>query len=209
MLVVLPHDNDFENEIDVADGAKVKARDQAIADVVNGQIQNDNIANDAAIDGVKLSTTSPVPTDRIADDAVTDAKLRDDAATDANRAVTTNHIRDAAVTAAKLGALALILAKVKTANFDWAPGGSLAGGAANSITTAITTAAGLPIAVQVQRAGAPTNPTLAVDAGTVSLQLTLHLNTSTNTYYLVVYNTSGLPCALAGVTFRMVYIPAS
>jgi molybdopterin-binding protein len=38
----------------------------------------------------------------ITNDAVTADKLRDDASTDANRAVTTNHIRNGAVTAAKL-----------------------------------------------------------------------------------------------------------
>lgn len=38
----------------------------------------------------------------IADDAITAAKLRDDASTDENRAVTTNHIRNGAVTSAKL-----------------------------------------------------------------------------------------------------------
>lgn len=43
-----------------------------------------------------------VATADIADDAVTAAELRDDASTDANRAVTTDHIRDLAVTNAKL-----------------------------------------------------------------------------------------------------------
>lgn len=61
--------------------SQVEDNDQAIVDVVNGDIGSDNLA----------------------DDAVTAAKLRDDASTDANRAVTTNHIRDGAVTTAKVG----------------------------------------------------------------------------------------------------------
>ena len=45
-----------------------------------------------------------ITTAKIADDAVDAAKLKDDGAVDANRAVTTNHIRDAAVTDAKVAA---------------------------------------------------------------------------------------------------------
>lgn len=43
-----------------------------------------------------------VTTDKIADDAVGADELRDDAVTDGNRAVTTNHIRNSAVTAGKI-----------------------------------------------------------------------------------------------------------
>lgn len=50
----------------------------------------------------ELNELFPVATVNIADDAVTAAKLRDDASTDANRAVTTNHIRDSAVSFIKL-----------------------------------------------------------------------------------------------------------
>jgi hypothetical protein len=39
---------------------------------------------------------------QVKDDGITAAKLKDDAAVDANRAVTTNHIRDDAITAAKI-----------------------------------------------------------------------------------------------------------
>jgi hypothetical protein len=45
-----------------------------------------------------------IGTTSITDDAVTADKLRDDASTDGNRAVTTNHIRNGAVTAAKIEA---------------------------------------------------------------------------------------------------------
>lgn len=45
-----------------------------------------------------------VNTAALADDSVTALKLRDDPTIDSNRAVTTNHIRDNAVTMAKLGA---------------------------------------------------------------------------------------------------------
>lgn len=72
--------------------SQVEDNDKAIRDVVNGNLDATNLA----------------------DDAVTAAKLRDDASTDANRAVTTNHIRDAAVTADKLATDAVTTAKIDT-----------------------------------------------------------------------------------------------
>ena len=56
----------------------------------------------AAAVGGDLTGNMPNPT--IAANAVTAAKLKSDAATDANRAVTTDHIRDAAIVVAKLAA---------------------------------------------------------------------------------------------------------
>lgn len=57
----------------------------------------------ASVVAGKYGLASIVTAD-LADDAVDAAKLKDDATVDGNRAVTTNHIRDAAVTAAKLAA---------------------------------------------------------------------------------------------------------
>jgi len=48
-----------------------------------------------------------VTTAKLANDAVDNTKLKDDASTDANRAVTTNHIRNLAVTGPKLAASAI------------------------------------------------------------------------------------------------------
>lgn len=89
----------------VAYGSEVYANDAAIVAVVHA-LADDNIASGAAIKGTKLSNVAGarVPTDRIEDDAVTADKLRDDAAVDGNRAVTTNHIRDVAVTKGKVAA---------------------------------------------------------------------------------------------------------
>lgn len=54
------------------------------------------------VNSIKNIVSGQASTADIADDAITAAKLRDDASTDANRAVTTNHIRNGAVTSAKL-----------------------------------------------------------------------------------------------------------
>lgn len=53
-----------------------------------------------------------VQTANIADDAVTADKLKDDALVDANRAVTTNHIRDSAVITGKINNNAVTTAKL-------------------------------------------------------------------------------------------------
>ena len=65
-------------------------------------------ANKTYVDDTVASVTAgtipdgSIATAKIADDAVTAAKLADSATTDSDRAVTTDHIRDDAVTAAKL-----------------------------------------------------------------------------------------------------------
>lgn len=66
----------------------------------NASIGNSNIA-DNAITQAKMADNS-VGTAEIIDDSVTSDKLRDDASVDANRAVTTNHVRNAAITSVKL-----------------------------------------------------------------------------------------------------------
>jgi hypothetical protein len=87
-----------------AKGSEVRANDDALKAVLNGGIEDVNVKTGAAIDGNKLSNIpgAQIPFDRIADDAVTADKLRDDATVDGQRAVTTNHIRDQAVTKGKV-----------------------------------------------------------------------------------------------------------
>ncbi len=82
-----------------------------IRDAINGNLDDTNIAPAANIDGAKLDDLS-IPTAKIADlgitlakmaaDSVNADKLTDSATTDSVRAVTTNHIRDKAVTDTKL-----------------------------------------------------------------------------------------------------------
>jgi hypothetical protein len=86
--------------------------DQWTVDNVIGLLTADSVSG-ASIQNLAVSTA------KIADDAVTADKLRDDASVDANRAVTTNHIRDANVTRAKLsaGAVATRVVVSKTAAY--------------------------------------------------------------------------------------------
>jgi hypothetical protein len=91
--------------------SQVEDNDQAITNVVNGDLDNGNIKAAADINASKLLDGS-ITADKLGTDSVTATKLKADASTDANRPVTTNHIRDAAVTAAKLGTAAVTTAKI-------------------------------------------------------------------------------------------------
>ena len=61
-----------------------------------------------------VSVIGAVGSTEIAEDAVTATELQDDSSTDGNRAVTTNHVRDLAITEAKLANDAVALTKIKT-----------------------------------------------------------------------------------------------
>lgn len=104
---------DFVNGT-VADAEQVDTDLNKVYTLVNGNLDNANIAASAGIDGTKLADNT-VPGTKILDDAITAAKLSDSAATDALRAVTTDHIRDLAVTTAKLAATAVTYAKIANA----------------------------------------------------------------------------------------------
>ena len=87
------------NASHIADGTVVEAElaDNAVTEVkiLNSAVTNTKIGNLAVTSG------------KLANDSVTDDKLEDHASLDANRAVGTNHIKDANVTNAKLAANAV------------------------------------------------------------------------------------------------------
>lgn len=177
-------------------GSEVRENDDAIVLVVNGGLDDGNIAVSAAIAGSKLSNVagSRVPTDRIEDDAVTADKLRDDAVTDANRAVTTNHIRDAAVRKAKVALSA----------YDWSIGGlgPIPIGQSIVVNTSLTTAV-TPLSLVVLGG----TPTAAGDQARISP--TLQYSSATSTYWLTVPNhKSAATQVITGITIRLYYIPA-
>ena len=92
-----------------ADVAEVQVATDMIADDQVTYAKMQDIATNNRVLGRTSSSDSTivetqVVSDLIADDAVTDAKLADHATDDANRAVGTNHIKDNAVTSAKIAA---------------------------------------------------------------------------------------------------------
>ncbi len=115
-----------------------------------------SIANTGAVTISNLAVTSA----KIAADAVTGAKLQSDAAIDANRAVNTNHIRDLAVTNAKIAGVnaSKIAGTLGTANggtgiTSVVPGAVAYGGATDFAFTAAGTSGQL---LQSNGVGAPT-----------------------------------------------------
>lgn len=178
----------------VARGSEVRANDDAIVAEVNGGLTDVNIATGAAISGSKISNVagSRVPGDRIEDDAVDSTKLKDDAAVDANRAVTANHIRNDAV----------IARCIKTTSFGWTPGGNLLAAASASQDTGLLASTIDPIAVRKVFAGVPATPQMA-------LILSLWLDNNTGKYHLCLYNPTGAGVSLVGMTFSLLYVPAS
>jgi len=200
-LVSLPN-----NLVDgtTAYGSQVKANDDAIVAQVNGGLEDVNIKPAAAISGSKISNVAGnrIPTDRIENDAIDATKLADHASVDAQRAVTTDHVRDGAVIAAKIGAAAVIQSKVKLDFRDYSPGGVLPAGNTNSLSTGLTTAQGLPVYLEYRYAGAP----LADHARCIG---NIFLNTATSTYHIIIANTHTAGINLAGLTLRMWFIPAT
>lgn len=89
-------------------GSKAKAAEvntdfDTVYSEFNGNIDNANVKASAGIDGSKLADGT-VATAKLANDSVDNTKLKDSVAVDGDRAVTTDHIRDGAVTKAKHGA---------------------------------------------------------------------------------------------------------
>lgn len=194
---------DFENGVDVADGAKVYALARALYDYF-GSIVAADLSPAAAIPGSYLSNIAGqrVPDDRIEDDAVTAAKLRDSATVDGDRAVTTDHVRDLAVTLAKLAAASVSGAKLKIGSIALTvslPGTILTPLGNQAITTGKTTAQIVPLFIAVERAGAAQAPDGVVEAK-------LFLNTATSTYFILVGNPTSVNQDTANLTFRLTYL---
>jgi len=91
-------DPTYSYNVSIAGGTQTLTFDQAPASGTRIVV----IALGYALPTISAIPNNTVSTNSIVDDAVTSAKLRDDASVDANRAVTTNHIRDLAVTTGKL-----------------------------------------------------------------------------------------------------------
>lgn len=100
------------------------------------------IAGKIAAGGVSANTqfaAGVVDTAALANDSVDATKLKDDAATDANRAVTTDHIRDSAIVTGKINNLAVTTAKIAASAVTTNELGNLAVTTAKIAASAVTT----------------------------------------------------------------------
>lgn len=102
---------DFVNGT-IADGDQVDTEFNTLYAVINGNLDDANIKVGAGIQGGKLAAGSVTGT-QLANNSVDNNKLKSDGAIDVNRAVTTDHIRDGAVTQPKIAADAVQAANVK------------------------------------------------------------------------------------------------
>jgi hypothetical protein len=194
-LVALP--NSFANGTP-NDGPQVRANDDAIVAQVNGNLDVNNVKPNAGLPGTVISNSagSRIPTDRVEDGAITLAKL-------ASNSVDTSKIVAGSVDVSRLGAQAVTGPKVKITSFAWSPGGSLAGGADNSISTGLDVANTVPLCITTELAGVPSTTT-------AKYHVNLHNNTATGKWHLVLQNAHDTTSvSLAAVTFRFYVIAAS
>ena len=103
---------DFVNGT-IANGDEVDTDLNKLYTELNGNIDDANIKPSAAIAGSKIASGS-ITIAQLADDSVDNNKLKDDAAIDINRAVTRDHIRDAAINSAKILATAIGFDRLNT-----------------------------------------------------------------------------------------------
>ena len=90
---------------DPADGVTIIANNETYGVTAGDgklKVPNNGISGNELLSSATIDANRAVTTDHIKDDAVTADKLKDSASTDSDRAVTTNHIRDNAVNADKL-----------------------------------------------------------------------------------------------------------
>mgnify|MGYP003146939386 CR=1 FL=1 len=100
---IIPDGNKGDISVDNS-GSTWTINSSAVDNVMlSGNISLSKITiNDLDIATAKLANDAGITADKIGDDQITADKLKDDDTTDSNRAVTTNHIRDNAVTLDKL-----------------------------------------------------------------------------------------------------------
>lgn len=213
MPVSLPHPL---TDGTTAYGSQVRSNDDTIAakftEGANG-ISDADIANGAAIKGSKLSNTAGnrVPFDRIEDDAVTFDKLRDDAATDSNRAVGRNHIRDLAISKAKVSTTAgekLAVAQLELKSQDVTVAyGPITNRFLTSIVPVLVNNAG-NYRVEIRGAQQNTTNNVIEGIGAINADPATPIPVASNTVLAVIVTAaSGFGLTSGSITVRIVYLP--
>lgn len=156
----------------------------------NGNITDANCSAAMALLGSKLADSpNGISTAKVNDKAVTSAKIANDASVDANRAITADHVKDAAI----------IYRCLKVVTFTWTPGGTVAQNAVNSISTGYTPATAIPLMVTLEHTGAPTaNHALLIHG--------VYLDTTANLYRIMYGNAANFSLDISGVTFTVYFI---
>ena len=134
--ITLPNDNATAVNGQPNDFQDVLDNDVAIRDVVNGNLDNSNIAATANIAGSKLANLS-VPADKLENGAVTNSKLADNS-------VSTEKVQDSAITTAKLADDSVTPAKLDLDVIDLEQTVTI--GSTNKVLLSTTPAAGTYLA---------------------------------------------------------------
>lgn len=130
---------------------------QNVYDVLNGDIDNSNIASDAAIDGSKLADTS-ITAGKLGSSAVTSVKIQDSAVTTAkinDDAVTSDKIADDTVTTVNLASNSIVRAYISTATATSVIATSVSYVAVADITPATVTASSTDDILIMDYTGSP------------------------------------------------------
>lgn len=181
------------------DADEFNAESDTIYDEFNGLIDNSNIKPLAAIEGTKIaSKPNGVGTDQINAKAVTSVELANDAATDALRAVGSDHIKDDAIIARTL----------KFSEYTQAPVVGLNSNEGFNMATGLIATNIIPLSFQLERATGPAG----IIGVAIANKLTLHLwkDTNDDQLYLVIFNNNTIVVNLNGeITVKLTYVPAA
>jgi hypothetical protein len=193
-----------------AKASEVNANFQALAAKFTegpGGIGNADVAAAAGIYGSKLSNVpgNRIPNPRFEDDSIDARVLRDDATVDANRSVNTNHLRDSAVTAPKIGTAAVVNGKIKFNEFSQLA--STLYGISSQASGVRVASTGLDkTTLRVVDAYIQTSGTLPSGTGLALSGLFVFTRAADNLIYLGIINASGVSVDLTLLTVRVVYV---
>jgi len=186
-------------------GSEVRANDDTIVAILDHGLTRDNFpASGADIPGTVISATpgEGIPENRINDDAVTAAKLKDDpsAGSPGAAVATANHVKDGILNGKKLVNATVGSDKLKILAYEWDPTETSLG-PVSAIThyPGLTAANVIPICCYYRT---PSTPGL-----TTILTANVHLDVGANAWVLSLFNPlSGTTVGISGVIVRFVYI---
>jgi hypothetical protein len=163
---------------------------QNLYDEFNGKITNANCSASMALEGTKLANSpSGIPSTKYNDKSVTADKIANDGATDSLRAISKDHIKDNAVSARSLN---------ETIYTGITLPGTLLGANAVRFNTGLAVATNRMTGYYWERSGAPGAEALAV--------VSFELDTSTNTWWVVIGNPNPSNITFSSVLIRVTYI---
>lgn len=164
----------------------------ALLNDYNGSITDANCSATMGLQGSKLADSpNGIATAKINDKAVTGVKIANDAAVDASRAITTDHIKDANVTLPKVKTTTVL---ITNSVVNITSGSSLKLDSGKSSVTTI------PLVGYME------GTTAALAVGIAGSTLTWNRDTTTNTWWLTLRNTGPITINYTGIVFSAKFL---